>query len=255
MVIEVGFFGGGMSDRISVVIPVGRWEPFVRRAVNSAVQQGDCVEEILLIDNSKTSSGPKVNYGGDKVRVVQSEKIEDAAYARNLGIRYAKCDLVAVLDADDEYLDGHLDRAVQCLQENPSAILYYCSYKNLNNGQSEEIVHATKITGVKDVVVNCSIGHSCVVYRKYSIIRYPEIGRRHDYALWLTLLNAGCKFVFENEFGMLRYRESGSLSSGSRVSLFLTQASVTYRYSGLSWVVSTYLLSLFLIRTVVRKFL
>ncbi len=221
--------------QVSVVIPVGEWSDYLCRAVDSALLQGDILGEVILVDNTCTGGREDINLISDpRVRVVKSPKISDAAHARNLGVKSARFQYIAVLDSDDQYLPGHLSRAVDCLESSPRAKIYYCSYINISLDNRESLIRARSVN-TKSLIARCIIGHSSVVYRNSDPIIYPEIGRRHDYAAWLKALSKGELFCFIADVGMIRNKREGSLSSQKRVSLFFKQLLVSYEYSGLSF--------------------
>ena len=97
--------------QVSVIIPVYNAEPYVRNAVESALQQPDCSEIILIEDNSPDNSlrvCQDIDKQYEMVRLLRhpDRGNHGAGATRNLGIKNARFDYVAFLDADDFYLPG-----------------------------------------------------------------------------------------------------------------------------------------------------
>lgn len=110
--------------QVSVIIPVYNAEPYVRKAVESALQQRESAEVILIEDNSPDDSlrvcqGLEQEY--EIVRLLRHPdgRNHGAGATRNLGIKSARFDYVAFLDADDFYLPGRFKVARQVFREYP----------------------------------------------------------------------------------------------------------------------------------------
>lgn len=100
---------------ISVIIPVYNAEPFLRKAVASALQFNDVKEVILIEDNSpdKALEICKELVKEDKrVKLFQHPNNENrgAGPSRNLGMKHATQEYIAFLDADDFYLPNRFEK-------------------------------------------------------------------------------------------------------------------------------------------------
>ena len=81
----------------TVIIPVAEWRWFVKRAVFSALDQGETVSEVLLVDNADDhldKSFREELLADNRVRIVVSDIKNNAARARNLGIRETKSEFI-----------------------------------------------------------------------------------------------------------------------------------------------------------------
>jgi glycosyltransferase involved in cell wall biosynthesis len=110
---------------VSVVIPAYNAEDCVSRAIRSVLQQTIAPHEILVIDDGSTDH-TRVVAGrfGNPVRVL-SQRHAGAAQARNIGIRVSAGDIIAFLDADDEWLNVKLEKQL-ALHDGRSIALSYC---------------------------------------------------------------------------------------------------------------------------------
>jgi glycosyltransferase involved in cell wall biosynthesis len=90
-----------LPNRISVVIPARNAEATILEAVHSALYQSQPPLEIIVVnDQSDDDTGRLLKSLGDKVVVIEGSGTGSGP-ARNLGVKKAKGDLIAFLDADD----------------------------------------------------------------------------------------------------------------------------------------------------------
>ncbi len=89
---------------ISVVIPLYNKEPYIKRAIDSILAQKIQDYEIIVIDDGSTDKSAEVvkSFPDPRIRLIQQENAGVSA-ARNRGIEEAKAELIAFLDADDEW--------------------------------------------------------------------------------------------------------------------------------------------------------
>ena len=91
-----------MRDSVSAVIPTYNYGQFVSNAVESALCQTwrGGVEVIVVDDGSRDDTRRRLEPYGDRIRYIYQENRGPSA-ARNTGIRVARGEWVAMLDADD----------------------------------------------------------------------------------------------------------------------------------------------------------
>ena len=111
--------------RISVIIPVYNAEKYIVQAVESALQQDEVFEIILIEDQSPDNAleiCKALENQHPKVKLFQhpDKQNHGAGASRNLGIEKATGDFIAFLDADDYYLPNRFE-AEKELFKNPEA--------------------------------------------------------------------------------------------------------------------------------------
>ena len=93
---------------ISVILPVYNMGRYVAEAVASIQAQRYEPLEILLIDDGSTDDTPKVAARfGDAIRYIRKPN-GGAASARNTGLQEARGEIIATLDADDQWPENKL---------------------------------------------------------------------------------------------------------------------------------------------------
>ncbi|MDD2522759.1 MAG: glycosyltransferase family 2 protein [Anaerolineaceae bacterium] len=109
---------------VSVVIPVYNAAVYVSQAVESALAQPETAEVLLVEDGSPDNAlevCEDLANKHDKVKLLRHPNGENrgAGASRNLGMRAAKKEYIAFLDADDYFLPGRFRQALELFNANP----------------------------------------------------------------------------------------------------------------------------------------
>ena len=98
------------SSTISVVMPLYNGVHDVLRAVQSVLEQRVSDFELIVVNDGSTDGGEKIvrELNDERIRVVDQEN-KGVSTARNRGVAEAKGELVAFLDADDEWRPNFLE--------------------------------------------------------------------------------------------------------------------------------------------------
>lgn len=110
---------GPRAPRVSVVIPTRGREALLRRALDSVRRQTfDDWEAIVVVDGPDLGTETYLRQEADpRIRHLVNPQSLGGAEARNVGISAARGDWVALLDDDDEWLPGRLERHVAKLPD------------------------------------------------------------------------------------------------------------------------------------------
>jgi glycosyltransferase involved in cell wall biosynthesis len=110
---------------ISILIPCYNGAATLARALQSCLIQPEAAQVVVVDDGSTDTSAEIVaQYGrrDPRVGLLRMPYNGGAARARNWGALHASHDLLAFLDADDEYLPGALSAASAFLTQNPAEV-------------------------------------------------------------------------------------------------------------------------------------
>lgn len=178
---------------ISVIVPVYKVEPYLRRCVKSILNQSFQDFELILVDDGSPDNCPAIcdEYAEKdrRVRVIHKSN-RGVSSARNVGIDwvFANSDSrwLTFIDSDDwihpEYLERLLESAIQ-----NSSDISVCGYAETHgeNPQVDKVSLAPKVWTVEKFYLSHRINVTvpwAKLYRKecFSSVRYPEDRKYED---------------------------------------------------------------------------
>src|SRR5579884_2989689 len=118
---------------VSAVIPAWNAEKFLPEAVRSVQAQSLPVSEIIVVDDGSDDGTASV--AGELGVQVLRQPHRGVAAARNTGIRAARQDWIAFLDADDIWEPEKIAHQWNALQKHPSAGMVSCDLCIVEDGQ------------------------------------------------------------------------------------------------------------------------
>lgn len=196
-----------MIERISVVMAVYINDniSFFKQAVDSLLNQTYPPSEIIIIADgpvSKEIDDLLVELEKNELFVIEyfSEN-QGLAIALNTGIRKAKFNLIARMDADDLCKENRFEAQVNYLRNNPD-ISVLGSWIDEFYGDQSNIISQRKVPKehpaiMKSLKGRCPFNHPTVMFRKKEILKagnYQPFFLKEDIYLWLRLAKSGVKF-------------------------------------------------------------
>lgn len=110
---------------ISVIIPVYNRPELLKATIKSVIEQTYSNWEIVVVDDgSETEILPVIEKLGDQRISYHKLEHTNANVARNFGITQSKGDYIAMLDADDLWMENHLKDCLERLFESNTDGLY-----------------------------------------------------------------------------------------------------------------------------------
>lgn len=185
----------------SIVIPLYNKSHYIENTLKSVLSQTFTDYEIIVVnDGSTDSSATKVMAFNDSRIQLYNQKNQGASIARNLGIEKAQSDYIAFLDADDLWMDNHLETLNTLIQNYPDVGIFASRYKLvLNNGKN----YTPKFKGIPEdfegivpdyfesSLTNPISTSSSIVVPKYIFkkIGYfkPAISSGQDVDMWIRI--------------------------------------------------------------------
>lgn len=125
-----GSIGINLMPKFSVIIPLYNKGPHIDRAINSVLNQTFQDFELIVVDGGSNDNGPALVKSLKDPRInffVQQRRGVSAA--RNQGVIRSRADLIAFLDADDEWMPEHLKNLMRLIDKYPQAGAYTTSYQ------------------------------------------------------------------------------------------------------------------------------
>lgn len=129
----------------SVIIPLYNKGAYVEKAIRSVAAQTFQDFELIIVDDGSTddslNNAQFIIHNLElidpdqfrKILIVQQEN-QGVSTARNNGVKLAKYDYIAFLDADDWWKPTYLEEMRELIEEFPEAGIYGSSYYKVKNG-------------------------------------------------------------------------------------------------------------------------
>lgn len=149
---------------ISVVIPLYNKEKQIANTLNTVLNQTFQKFEIIIVnDGSTDKSIEEVNKIKDsRIRII-NQKNAGVSAARNRGIEEAKYDLIAFLDADDEWKPEYLETQYNLYNKYPECSVFATNYefKDVNGKVTNTIIRKLPFDGNDGILNNYFEVASC----------------------------------------------------------------------------------------------
>lgn len=103
---------------VSVIIPVYNREFELKRAIQSVLTQSIQNFEIIIVDDCSEINIEQIvaDFSDPRLLYIRLEKKGNGNVCRNLGIKRAKGNFIAMLDSDDEWLEKHLETQIEAIK-------------------------------------------------------------------------------------------------------------------------------------------
>jgi teichuronic acid biosynthesis glycosyltransferase TuaG len=213
---------------VSVIIPAYNAEAFLARAIRSVEAQSFRDFELVVVDDGSTDATADIARGFASVRYVRGPHRGEAG-ARNCGLEEAESELVAFVDADDEWLPEKLARQVAFMEKLGSSFSYTDSYIVRDGGRVRYSTlarprHGEILAPLIDDWLDQAFLIPTGVMASRALLQSAggfETGLSTaghvDYGLWLKLALLGTRFDYLDEPLALWYRGHDSVSSNAVV--------------------------------------
>ncbi|MBR4564349.1 MAG: glycosyltransferase family 2 protein [Paludibacteraceae bacterium] len=130
-----------MNPIVSVIMPLFNKAPYVKKAVESVLAQTFKDWELIVVDDGSTDDGAQIVMDlADERCHIYSQGNMGVGAARNSGVRLAKGELLAFLDADDWWDERFLEKMVAFADSYPEASLWASNYWYVKRGKTRVAV-------------------------------------------------------------------------------------------------------------------
>jgi glycosyltransferase involved in cell wall biosynthesis len=222
---------------VSAVIPTYNRSHVIERAIASIRNQTYLPIEIIVVDDGSTDNTAALleRLAVPGLRFFRTPSNGGASAARNLGISQARGDLIAFLDADDEWLPEKTEQQVATFAAAPEVGVVYCGIREVSPQWPDQ----DKVPGHRGNlfetlrVVNVLRTSGVMVRRRV----FEDVGgfdcdlvALEDWDLWLKIAR---KYLIDYIPGIAvryHYGTADQLSYRSRA-VFLANATIYKRYN------------------------
>ena len=241
-----------MRNLISIIIPFYKKKPFFSKTIKSVLNQSYKNFEIILIydDISKHDLKfvKKILLKIKKKKIIVNKKNLGVGRSRNIGIKMAKGNFIAFLDADDIWHKNKLKEQLIFMKKNKTDFSYTNYLIIDENEKCIKKINVPKMIKYEDLLYSCNIGLSTVMANsklfKYDF--FPSLKTKEDYVLWLRLSKKNVKMLGINKT-LTQWRKTNDSLSSSIIQK-LKDAFIVYnkhlKFSMLNSLILTFILSL-----------
>lgn len=212
------------SPLVTVVMPAHNSAEFIGDAIDSVLRQDETRWELIVVDDCSADNTVEIvrQYSDDDSRIqgfVLPTNVGPAG-ARNFAIIRARGRYIAFLDSDDMWRSDKLTRQLD-LFESSGAVIVYSGYEKINEEGEREgrVVEVPETIDYRQLLGDTVIATCTAVYDsgKAGRVLMPDIRKRQDFGLWLSILrNGGSARADQEPLAYLRKRR-GSVSSNKVV--------------------------------------
>lgn len=103
-----------MNPKVSIIIPAYNTEAYIKKAIESALEQTLTDIEVIIVDDASSDQTVEVakSFTDQRVKVIINQQNLGVSAARNRALRAAQGEWVAILDSDDWYAPERLEKLV-----------------------------------------------------------------------------------------------------------------------------------------------
>ena len=248
--------------KVSVIMPCYNSSHFLREAIFSVVNQTYQSWELLICDDTSQDNSPEIirefSEKYNNIYFVTNEFQKGAPGARNSCLKQARGKYIAFLDSDDLWLPTKLEDQINFMEKNRIDFCY--TYNDVIDEKGNYLTTYKAPSKVNAHRLKLMNYMSCltVIYDTSRIgkVEQPNLKRRNDFALWLTILNdTSCKegFCFPQTTAV--YRQNSYGLSSNRLKALRNYLECQQKFNRMN-IISSYLwTSMYIIISLIKRYL
>lgn len=187
--------------KISVVIPVYNSREYLRESIESVIVQTFQDWELLAINEFGSDDGSsdiieEYCLQDSRIQLIQNKERLGLAESLNKGIRMAKGEYVARLDADDLAHSDRFRKQVEFMDAHPDVVV--CGTYQHHFGLETDWIHRPAISPEQckaNLLFFCDLCHSTLMLRRETIVTnnlwYDKSFLAEDFELWTRVIRVG----------------------------------------------------------------
>jgi glycosyltransferase involved in cell wall biosynthesis len=191
-----------MNPLVSILLPAYNCEKYIRKTIDSLLNQTYANFELLIINDGSTDGTSVIinAYNDTRIQHLHNDGNKGLIYTLNRGLEFAKGKYIARIDADDVCLLTRLGKQVDWLEKNPKTAIVATQIifiNELDESTGNWPLDMQSITAAqikKAMLWQSCIAHPSVLMRSEIIKQYRySTYQKHseDYDLWLQILSDG----------------------------------------------------------------
>ncbi len=240
---------------VSIIMPVYNCGAYINETINCVLNQTYSNWELIIVDDCSTDDTKSIidNYINEKIKYYKLDYNQGAAHARNIAIEHASGNYIAFLDGDDLWDEHKLEKQINFMITNNYSFTSTLYSRIDENGNYKKWISKYVKRRDYNLLLKRCPGNSTIIYNKDILGKtyIPHIRKRNDYVMWLSIIKKSI-YIYELEEVLSFYRIRKNSLSSKKTELVKYQWFVYRKLEKLSFIKSSYLLSLHIIRGVFK---
>ncbi len=206
---------------VSIVTPVYNSTEYLAVTIQSVINQTYTHWEHILVNDCSTDNSvqiiEKIAANEPRVKLLHLPNNMGSGPARNLAIKEAKGKYIAFLDSDDYWVPEKLAMQVKFMEENNIAFSHssYGYWDEEGNEIRKPFLVSSYPISYTHLLKRTEISCLTAIYNQQTIgkMYMPDLRRKQDYALWLSILKKGYKSYPQQEVLAYYRQRKGSATN------------------------------------------
>lgn len=235
-----------MKDIISIIIPVYNVEKYLKKCIQSILNQTYKNIQLILVDDGSTDNSGKIcdelKNKDNRIGVIHKEN-GGLSEARNVGIENATGKYIAFVDSDDYVLKDMYETLYKNLIAN-DADISICKYQYKKEekkvdlkADTKDIVVMNNLQALKELLLNKKITNHVInkLYKKeiFDNIKFPVGKKYEDIDVMYLLFERSSKIVYQDITKYIYINREGSILHNKNPKLiqdYITIVNNRYEY-------------------------
>jgi glycosyltransferase involved in cell wall biosynthesis len=153
---------------ISVIMSVYNAEKYVKESIESILNQTFRDFEFIIIDDASTDNSYNLikSYRDNRIIIIQNKNNIGLTKSLNKGLKIAKGEYIARMDADDISLPHRLETQISYMKKYPSIALISCSYRQFGNKKNKNIIKKSEIQIKAELLFGSVLPHPGFMFKR-----------------------------------------------------------------------------------------
>lgn len=212
------------SPKISVLLPVYNREKLVEQAITSILKQDFQDFELIVVDDGSTDQTINVvkSFKDKRIKIHCLEQNLGNANGRNVAIRMAQGEYLAIMDSDDVSMKDRLSKQKDYLDTHPEIDMLGSQAIKVTDSKVGKMQHPLEDGVIKARLLrldgSCMIHPTCMMRASFlnkHHLEYPIIKTDSDHGLWINALSHGVKFASLPDYLLFYRRHPGNITSSN----------------------------------------
>lgn len=215
---------------VSVLISVYNEEKWIKKSLNSILNQTYKRLEIIIINDGSTDNTlnilKKIKKKDKRIKIF-NQKNKGLTKSLNIGIKYCKGKYIARMDADEISFKNRIKKQVLFLEKNKDYALVGGWRIDINKNQKKKIKLPINDKEIKEWLIRaCVISHGSVMIRSKKLKKYKydeNFRTSQDYDLWIRMAKKEKFYNLPEYLNKYYIRNNGITKSKKRIEGFKTK--------------------------------